>query len=106
MTEQYLHVILNLFLVLIALFTVLYFVKKFKIGKYANEQQIKILNMVSIGTKEKIVLVEINQTKLLLGATPNHIETLYSFTDTEAESVFVKSKSFSDQLNQINASAT
>jgi flagellar protein FliO/FliZ len=95
-----------LFLVLIVLLAVLYSVKKLKLGKYASNQQIKVLNMVSIGAKEKIVLIEVNQTKLVLGATPNHIETLYSYTDTELESSYQKAKAFSDELNAVKATAT
>ena len=45
----------------------------------ANNKHIKIINAVSLGTKEKIVLMEVNDVVLLIGATPNHIETLHVF---------------------------
>jgi flagellar biogenesis protein FliO len=55
--------------------------KKFKLANNVGDRQIKIMNAVSIGAKEKILLVEVNKTVLLLGATPSHIETLYVFHD-------------------------
>ena len=43
----------------------------------------KILNTISIGTKEKIILMEVNHRTLLLGSTPTHITTLYVFDEIE-----------------------
>lgn len=107
MGGQYLQVMLNLVGLLAVLFLVLYLTKRFKIGKYSAEHQIKVLNIVSIGAKEKIVLVEINDTKLVLGATPNHIETLYSYADSDLQkNTNEQNKEFSEQLKEIKKIAT
>ncbi len=81
MTSLYGYSILNLLAVLTFIFVLMYVVKKLKLSKYAQNRHIKIINSVPIGGKEKILLLEVNNTFLLLGATPNHIETLYVFDE-------------------------
>lgn len=79
--SQYSYVMINLILVISLIFVLVFFIKKFKLGRYTENKYIKIHNMVSVGPKEKIILIEINKTALLLGATPNHIEMLYAFDE-------------------------
>ncbi len=92
MANEYMHVIINLLLVLSVMFVLMFILKKVKLGKHAWNKHIKIINTISIGTKEKLMLVEVNKMFLLLGATPNHIETLYVFNEL-AEAV--------DELNEV-----
>ena len=84
MGSEYLHVFFNLFLVIALMLLMLFFLKKFKTSQYSGNKHIKIINMVSIGVKEKIILMEVNNTFLLVGATPTHIETLHVFDELEA----------------------
>jgi flagellar biogenesis protein FliO len=58
---------------------------------------------VSIGAKEKMLLVEVNKTVLLIGATPSHIETLYVFNELETEPAVVTSthKKFAEQVSSL-----
>ncbi len=81
MTSLYGYSILNLLAVLTFIFVLMYVLKKLKLAKYAQNRHIRIINSVPIGGKEKILLLEVNNTFLLLGATPNHIETLYVFDE-------------------------
>jgi flagellar protein FliO/FliZ len=81
MGSEYTHVFLNLFAVIALMGLLFFLMKKFKLAKYASNKHIKIINIVPIGTKEKVILMEVNNTMLLLGATPNHIETLYVFNE-------------------------
>lgn len=84
MNNLYAHTALNLLAVLILMLIMVYLLKRFKLTKYAQNNPIRIRNSVSLGSKERIVLVEVNNTTLLLGATPSHIETLYVFNDAPA----------------------
>jgi flagellar protein FliO/FliZ len=81
METEYLHMIENLVVGLSALLLFAYIVKKIKFGKTPVDQHIKIIHAIPIGSKEKILLMTVNNTKLLIGATPNHIETLYVFSE-------------------------
>lgn len=81
MGSEYTHVFLNLFAVIALMGVLLFLMRKFKLTKYAENKNIKIINIMPIGTKEKVILMEVNNTILLLGSTPNHIETLYVFNE-------------------------
>ena len=79
MGSEYTHVVINLFLVLSLMLGLAYLAKKFKFKHLTKNQYIKVIQAVSIGSREKIILMEVNNTILLLGATPHQIETLYVF---------------------------
>jgi flagellar protein FliO/FliZ len=96
MTMEYTHMLVSLFGVITLLLVCLYVMKKFKVANNVGDRQIKIMNAVSIGTKEKILLVEVNKTVLLLGATPSHIETLYVFNELAEETA--PKQSFAEQI--------
>lgn len=85
MEISYLHIILNMLLVIGLIIVCMFTLKKIRAVKYANNKSIRVVNVVPIGTKEKIILVEVNNTTLVLGATPNHIETLYVFNENQHE---------------------
>ncbi len=81
MGSEYTHVFLNFFVVIALMCVLFYLMRKFKLAKYAGNKNIKIINVMPIGAKEKVILMEVNNTILLLGSTPNHIETLYVFNE-------------------------
>ena len=106
MGNEYTHIILNLVAVLVLMFGLVFILKKLKLSKFATNKHIKIINMVAVGAKEKIILMEVNNAFLLVGATPNHIETLYVFNELEPvksttdEEVAQKS-SFSERMRSL-----
>lgn len=87
MDSEYLYPALNLLGILVLIFILMYLFKRFKQAKDAKNSMIKIINTVAVGTKEKIILMEVNHSMLLIGATPNHIETLYVFNDESEKSM-------------------
>lgn len=106
MVSEYAHMILNLIAVVTLILILAYALKRVKFAKYATNKHIKIINIVPIGPKEKLILMEANQVFLLLGATPNHIETLYVFNElAEAESAvterLAKKINFADQFKRL-----
>jgi flagellar protein FliO/FliZ len=104
MTTEYTHMLVSLFGVLALLLACVFALRKFKQASNVGNKQIKILNAVSIGAKEKMLLVEVNKTVLLIGATPSHIETLYVFNELEAG--IAPEKLFSDQISSITEKDT
>lgn len=106
MGNEYIHVIVNLFAVLIIMFGLLYVYKKVRTAKFVGKKHINIVNIVPVGTKEKIILMEVNNTVLLVGATPNHIRTLYVFDEIESikpgtESQAVKGETFAEAMKSL-----
>ena len=73
--------ILNMFMglaVVIALILGLAWVLK-KYGRLPSNNLVdmKVLGGLSLGTRERAVLIEVENTRLLVGVTPGHIQTLY-----------------------------
>lgn len=90
MENEYLHMLINLGIVLALMGVLIVIMRKFKLAKHLGNKQMKIINSVAIGSKEKVILMEVNNTFLLLGATPNHIETLYVFDSLEEAPAVIK----------------
>jgi flagellar protein FliO/FliZ len=100
MDSQYLHMIANLVAVLGLMFLVMYLLKKFKVSRHSANQQINIINIMPIGSKEKLILMEVNNALLLVGATPTTIKTLHVFTDQPPKPIerLPERKTFAEQL--------
>ncbi|HEU5282085.1 MAG TPA: flagellar biosynthetic protein FliO [Gammaproteobacteria bacterium] len=79
------QVMLNLLLVLTLACAFLYVAKRFKQGRPQGLSSIKTVAMLSLGSKEKILLIEVLGQKVLVGVTPSQISTLKTFTDTLSE---------------------
>jgi len=78
---------LNMFMglaVVIALILGLAWVLK-KYGKVSgsNVVDMKVLGGLSLGTREKAILIEVDNTRLLVGVTPGHIQTLHILGDSK-----------------------
>lgn len=102
---DYGYVYLNLVLVILGLIITLFVVRRFKFKKYFNHNAMKVINALQIGSKEKLILVEVNKTQILVGATPTHIETLHIFNPMQEEesiSGLAYAKDFSDTLMDVN----
>jgi flagellar biosynthetic protein FliO len=99
MESQYFHMIGNLCFVLVFLAGAIYCLKRTKIGSSLSSKHINIINHSRIGSKEKLLLIEVNKTLLLIGATPNHIETLYIF---DAKEDVIKESEFLNVLRSTN----
>ena len=68
--------------VVIALILGLAWVLK-KYGRLPNHNQVdmKILGGLSLGTREKAILIEVDSKRILVGVTPGHIQTLHVLDD-------------------------
>lgn len=71
--------------IIIFILVLMYVLKRLRQTKFADSPEIRVINTVAIGTKERIILMEANNTMLLIGATPNHISTLHVFDDSAPE---------------------
>jgi flagellar protein FliO/FliZ len=66
-----------------------------------NLVDMKVIGGLSLGTREKAVLIEVENTRLLIGVTPGHIQTLHVLgTQAEQPQAFDKTL---QQLQQKSA---
>lgn len=94
---------LNMFMglaVVIALILGLAWVLK-KYGKVSgsNVVDMKVLGGLSLGTREKAILIEVDNTRLLVGVTPGHIQTLHVLGDAQQSPSF--DETLSKQINKV-----
>jgi len=78
-----LQIIFSLLLVLAAIVLVAWLLKRMNVAQQGAGHQLKVLGGVSIGQRERIVLVEIEDTWLVVGVGPGQIRTLHTLRKTE-----------------------
>lgn len=78
-----LQVIFSLLLVLAAVVLVAWILKRINLPQHAAGNLIKVQAAVAVGQRERIVLVEINDTWLVVGVAPGQVRTLHSMAKAE-----------------------
>lgn len=78
-----LQVIVSLLLVLAAVVLVAWILKRINLPQHAAGNLLKVQATVAVGQRERIVLVEINDTWLVVGVAPGQVNTLHSMPKTE-----------------------
>lgn len=68
---------LSLMLVLAAIFGLAWVARRFRVGQRVGETRIQILSDVSLGNRERAVLVRVCGTQLLIGVAPGMLRTLH-----------------------------
>jgi flagellar protein FliO/FliZ len=104
-TEGMLKMVAGLLLVLAIIGAIAWALKRFAFHPNTASGAIKIIASAAVGQRERIVLVEVENTRLVLGVAPGRVNTLHcidrsstkSFSDTLPES---NSSKFQEQLNQ------
>lgn len=94
-----LNMVMGLVVVIALILGLAWVLKKY--GRLPNNNQIdmKVLGGLSLGTREKAILIEIENKRLLVGVTPGHIQTLYVLDDNCASEVAVES--FESKLEEV-----
>jgi flagellar protein FliO/FliZ len=77
------QIILSLLLVLAAIVLVAWLLKRMNMAQQGAGHQLKVLGGASIGQRERIVLIEIENTWLVVGVGPGQIRTLHTLPKTE-----------------------
>lgn len=55
----------------------LYVYKKTMLIRFVGDQQVQIINQISVGSKERLLLLKINEEVILVGVTPHKISRLH-----------------------------
>lgn len=77
-TGGMIKITLSLFLVLAAIVAVAWLLKRMNVAQQGRGNLLKVIGSVAVGQRERIVLVEINETWLLVGVGPGQIRTLHT----------------------------
>ena len=72
------QIIFSLLLVLAAIVLVAWLLKRMNLAQQGSVRLLKVLGGVAIGQRERIVLVEVNDTWLVVGVGPGQIRTLHT----------------------------
>jgi len=112
-TVSYAHIVnwsLGLIVVLILFFACVWFMKKMGALPVNAKDGMKVVSGLSLGMREKLVLVQVGEKQLLLGITPGRIEKLM---ELEAQdTLFQQTKvdhagaEFSDKFKQVLSGAS
>ena len=78
-----LQVVFSLLLVLAVIVLVAWLLKRMNVVQQSTGQLLKVLGGVSIGQRERLVLVEIEDTWLVIGVGPGQIRTLHTMQRVE-----------------------
>lgn len=80
-STSWLNAILGLMAVILLIFGIAWLVKRFTGLATGNQQQIRVLSAIPIGTRERIALIEVADKQLLVGITQHNINLLHSFDE-------------------------
>ncbi len=92
----------GLILIIAILFAAAYLMRKLNGGRaFGNTGPLRVVGGLILGTRERIVLVEVGDTWLVVGIVPGQIKTLHTLAKGDLAAVQVGEKSFSQWLMQI-----
>lgn len=77
------QIISSLFLVLAAIVLVAWLLKRVNATRLGPGNQLKVLGSVAIGQRERIMLVEVSDTWLVIGVGPGQIRNLHTLRKNE-----------------------
>ncbi len=78
-----LRVVLMLLIVLAAVVGMAWLLRRFTSGHNSAGDALKIVGGVAVGSKERVVLVELRDTWLVIGVAPGQVNMLYSLPKPE-----------------------
>ncbi len=92
----------GLTLVVITIFAVGWLLKKSNLAHQNNNGLIRIVAALPMGTRDRIVLVQIGEEQILLGLTPGRISKLHSLSEPlEVAAENSVTASFADRINRL-----
>jgi len=82
-----LQVLFGLGMVLAAIAGTAWLLRKLAPGQVAASGALRVVGGVAVGPKERVVLVDVGDTRLVLGVAPGHISTLHQMPRPEGEAM-------------------
>jgi flagellar protein FliO/FliZ len=91
----------GLLLVVAVIFVLAWLVKKFNLNQQSQNGLIRIVAGLSIGTRDRIVLLQVGEEQILVGLTPGRIEKLHTLSHPlEAPEGVPATSSFAAKLSR------
>jgi flagellar protein FliO/FliZ len=96
-----------LVLVFLCFFVVVLLIKRFNGSKLGGKNHIQLLSSIGVGPREKVILLQVGQTQLLVGSTPDNIRTLHTFAEPVVDTQLEQQSTsvFSSVLGSIGGKA-
>ncbi len=92
----------GLLLVVAIILVLAWLVKKFNLNQQSQSGLIRIIAGLTIGTRDRIVLLQVGEEQILLGLTPGRIEKLHTLAEpVEAPDAKLAPASFAAKLNRL-----
>ncbi len=92
----------GLMLVVAAIFALAWLVRKFNLNQQSHSGLIRIIAGLSVGTRDRIVLLQIGEEQILIGLTPGRIEKLHTLvTPLEVNAEHAVGGAFAAKLNRL-----
>ena len=80
-----LQVILSLAFVIVLIYAVAWYVRRLQLTTTGSGQSMRVVSALSVGTREKVVLVQVGEEQLLLGVAPGRVNLLRQFEGVAIE---------------------
>ena len=72
------QIIFSLILVLAAIAVVAWVMKRINLPQHGAASLLKVISGVAVGPRERVVLMEVNDTWLIVGVAPGQVRTLHT----------------------------
>ena len=87
---------------MLVIFVLAWLVRKLNLNQHSQSGLIRIIAGLSIGTRDRIVLVQVGEEQILLGLTPGHIEKLHTLAvPLEVPGGPLETSSFATRLGRL-----
>lgn len=86
---------MGLAVVVLAIVALAWVVKRLNVASFGGNKTMQILSVLPVGTREKVVLVEVGGQQILLGVAPGRVNAVHVFDSAVVEAPVVKEKSLS-----------
>lgn len=73
------NVVLSLLMVIALILGLAWLLRRFGQGGFTSQQHMKVLASLAVGTRERVVVVDVAGQQILLGVTPQQVRTLHVF---------------------------
>ncbi len=83
--ESVLQVVFSLLLVLGIVALVAWLLKRVSLPQQSAGRQLKVISNLAVGQRERVVVVEIQETWLVLGVAPGQVQTLHTLPRQASE---------------------
>lgn len=101
-TGSLLQTLLGLILVVASIFVVVWLLKRSQMLSGGAHRQLQVIGGISLGARERAVLVQVGNEQILLGVTPQQVRTLHVLPEPlESHQTSDKNGNFAEKLREM-----